>query len=96
MLFDNISNFNKLGTKKNQWKCDLCTNSHYFTVRKKTKVCNDDEFLPNSNAADINSVRESIKSILLKLKKLDMMSSSFTEIQVCISVQTKLMIFQPN
>lgn len=65
-------------------------------MRKKTKVCNDDEFLPNSNAADINSVHESIKSILLKLKKLDMMSSSFTEIQVCISVQTKLMIFQPN
>lgn len=80
--FGNISNFNKLGTGKNVWTCDTCSSSNNFTVRKKIDVTNNDiESATGSSIADLSNIHSSIKSILIKLKKLDLLTNSFNEIQ---------------
>lgn len=60
-----ISNYNKLGTEKRQWKCDKCLLTQNVTIRKKTGST-----LNTDVVTDFCSIQSSITLILSKFKKI--------------------------
>lgn len=84
--FGNISSYNKLGSQINQWKCGTCGNTQNITMRKNNlNTIQDKQTSVKPETVDVNNIQASINSILNKLKKLDLLVISFSEIQDLLS-----------
>lgn len=80
----NIANFNKLGKNKDLWKCETCSNKQNFTIHKVNNGLNNDvDPSEQDNLMDLGVIQFSIKSILIKLKQLDLLAKSFSDKHKC-------------